>query len=205
MEVIGLGVGRTGTLSLKHALERLGFGPCHHMLEVEARLPVQLPLWTAALDGRPDWPAIYEGYRSAVDWPTAGFARELAETHPEARFVVNHRAPEGWADSYGDTIDRLLVERAALPAHIQDWIDMVVRVTTRTGFPPGLDRAGLLRAFAAHLDTVRALIPPDRLLVFDVRQGWGPLCAFLGVPVPDEPFPRSNDRAEFWSTGAVVT
>ncbi len=198
MDVIGLGVGRTGTYSLKLALERLGRGPCHHMEGVMQAMAVQVPLWSAALDGRADWAAIYDGFNSAVDWPTAGFHRELAKAYPSARFILTHRDPGNWADSFGGTIYKLLGERDQAPPHVKDWLDMAAGVVIRTGFPEGLDRDGLIAAFNAHNDAVKAAIPPGQLLVYQVKEGWGPLCEYLGVQAPDEPFPRSNDRAEFW-------
>src|SRR5215216_2061299 len=100
LSVIGTGVGRTGTYSLKLALNQLGLGPCHHMEEVLLHMPVQVPLWAAAADGRPDWEAIYNGYRSGVDWPTAGFFRELRAAYPHARFVLTIRSPESWLQSF---------------------------------------------------------------------------------------------------------
>ena len=203
MRLIGLGVGRTGTLSLKLALERLGFGPCHHMLEVEDDMDTQVPHWNAALDGNPSWAAIYEGYESADDWPTAGFARELIAAYPDARFILTTRSPESWAESFSQTIGKLLQETDKFPDEVQAWLAMVTRVVTKTGFPPGLDIPDLMAAFTAHNEAVMAALPPNRLLVFHVREGWAPLCDFLGVPVPDEPFPRRNDRKEFWESGAV--
>jgi hypothetical protein len=203
MKVIGLGVGRTGTLSLKLALERLGFGPCHHMLEVEANMDTQVPLWNAALDGQADWEAIYRGYKSTDDWPTAGFVQELIAAYPEARFILTARSPESWAESFSQTIGKLLLETDKFPAEVQDWLGMVVRVVTKTGFPPGLSVPELMTAFTAHNEAVMAAVPPDRLLVFSVREGWAPLCDFLGVAVPEEPFPRRNDRKEFWEFAAV--
>jgi Sulfotransferase domain len=83
-------------------------------------------------------------------------------------------------------------------AEMQPWIDMVGRVLEKTRFPDDLDTEALRRAFIAHNEAVKATIPAGQLLVYDVKQGWAPLCEFLGVPVPDEPFPRSNDRREFW-------
>ena len=198
MKIIGTGVGRTGTYSLKLAINQLGFGPCHHMEEVILKMPVQVPLWSAALNGEPEWPAIYDGYESAVDWPTAGFFRELREAFPTARFVLTHRSPESWADSFGATIYELIANRDQAPPEMRDWLAMSAGVIARTGFPLGLDRKGLLEAFVAHNEAVKAAIPADQLLVFEVKEGWGPLCEFLGVPVPDAPFPRTNDRAEFW-------
>lgn len=198
MSVIGAGVGRTGTRSLKLAINQLGLGPCHHMEEVLHDMVQHVPLWNAAIDDRADWPTIYNGYASAVDWPTACFFRELLAAYPSARFVLTHRSPESWADSFGSTIHKLLAERNQSPPEMRDWLEMAYRVIARTGFPSELDRDGLMQAFIAHNEAVRATIPAGQLLVYQVKEGWGPLCGFLGVPVPDAPFPRTNDRAEFW-------
>lgn len=203
MHVIGAGVGRTGTYSLKLAIQRLGFGPCHHMEEVLRNRPRQVDLWSAALAGRPDWEAIYRGYQSAVDWPTGGFFRELDAVYPEAKFILTQRSPETWAASFSSTIYRLLAGRDQAPAEMHAWLGMAEAVIAKSGFPNGLDLPGLMKAFTAHNDAVRAAIPADRLLVYEVKEGWGPLCAFLEVPVPDEPFPRTNDRSEFWDLVAA--
>ncbi|NCF35488.1 MAG: hypothetical protein GWP56_03715 [Gammaproteobacteria bacterium] len=198
MQLIGTGVGRTGTYSLKLAINQLGLGPCHHMEEVLHNMPLQVPLWSAALNGAADWQSIYDGYPSAVDWPTAGFFRELYAAYPSAKFVLTLRSPESWADSFGGTIYQLLAGREQAPPEMRDWLEMSAGVIAKTGFPEGLDRDGLIAAFVAHNDAVRAAIPPGQLLEFEVKQGWGPLCEFLEVPAPDEPFPRTNHREEFW-------
>ena len=198
MQVIGTGVGRTGTYSLKLAINQLGFGPCHHMEEVLHNMPAQVPLWSAALNGGADFQSIYEGYPSAVDWPTAGFFRELYAAYPSAKFILTQRSPESWADSFGGTIYQLLGGRDQAPPEMREWLEMSAGVIAKTGFPDGLDRDELMQAFVAHNDAVRATIPADQLLEFEVKQGWGPLCEFLGVPIPDGPFPRSNHREEFW-------
>lgn len=198
MKVISLGVGRTGTYSLKLALERLGFGPCHHMEEVLKNPAVQVPLWMNAANGSPGWSAMYAGYASATDWPTAAFAPELAAQYPNAKFILTVRSPESWAESFSQTIERFVVERANVISALQPWIDLVNAVIHRTGFPDGLDKAGLQEAFEKHNEAAKALFPPNKLLVYHVKEGWGPLCEYLGVPAPDEPFPRSNDRGEFW-------
>jgi hypothetical protein len=198
MHVIGAGLGRTGTYSLKAALNQLGLGPCHHMEEVMHAMPHQVPLWNAALAGRPDWKATFEGYGSAVDWPTASFFRELAAAYPDAKFVLSTRTPESWAESFGATIYTVLQGVDKAPPDKRDWLDMVVKVVARAGFPMGLDRDGLIKGFLAHEAAVKQAIPASRLLVFDVKQGWAPLCAFLGKPVPAEPFPRTNDREQFF-------
>lgn len=198
LTVIGAGIGRTGTLSLKTALNRLGLGPCHHMDEVLGDQPRQVPLWQAAVDGHPDWAAIYQGYGSAVDWPTATFFRELHSAYPKAKFILTVRSTQSWAESFSETIWKAMAGRAHAPEAKQPWLAMLVGVITKAGFVEGLDRAGLIAAFEAHVAAVKVAIPADQLLVFQVAEGWGPLCAFLGVPVPDGDFPRSNDRAEFW-------
>jgi hypothetical protein len=198
MKVIGAGVGRTGTYSLKLAINQLGFGPCHHMEEVLIHMPQQVPLWSAALNGNADWEAIYKGYSSAVDWPTAGFFKPLRKAYPSAKFILTVRSPESWAESFGETIYKLLAGRDKAPEAMRDWLDMAHGVIAMTGFPDGLDKPQLAKAFTAHIDAVKAEISPEQLLVYQVKEGWDPLCAFLGVPVPEGPFPRSNDRAEFW-------
>ncbi len=205
MHVIGAGIGRTGTYSLKLALNQLGLGPCHHMEEVLHNMAVQVPLWTAALEGRPDWQAIYHGYSSTVDWPTACFFRELHAAYPTAKFVLTHRSPESWADSFGETIYKLMAGRDQAPPEMKAWFEMAAGVAAKTGFPDGLSRDALIEAFVAHNEAVKRAIPADQLLVFQVKEGWEPLCEFLGKPVPSDPFPRTNDTAEFWDrvTGKI--
>ncbi len=179
MNVIGAGVGRTGTYSLKLAINQLGLGPCHHMEEVLHNMPVQVRLWSAALGGRPDWQAIYSGYNSTVDWPTACFFRELHKAYPNAKFVLTHRSPESWADSFGETIYKLLAGRDQAPPEMKEWLEMAAGVVAKTGFPDGLNRDGLIKAFVAHTEAVKNAIPADQLLVFQVKDGWEPLCEFL--------------------------
>lgn len=205
LKVIGAGIGRTGTMSLKLALTELGFGPCHHMEEVGKAMPVQVPLWQAALKGTPDWAAIYDGFNSAVDWPTARFFRELHAAYPDAKFILSHRSPKSWAESFGSTISQLISDADKAPAHLQEWLAMSTEVIRQTGIPIGADQAALEAAAIAHTTAVREAIPADQLLVYEVKQGWEPLCAFLGVPVPASEFPRSNDRGGFWDLVASIS
>jgi len=198
LKVIGAGVGRTGTYSLKLAINQIGLGPCHHMEEVLHNMATQVPLWSAAASGAPEWSRIFSGYRSTVDWPTACFFRDLAKEYPEARFVLTVRDPERWADSFGATIYKLLGSIDQAPQEKQAWLRMASEVIAMTGFPPGLDRDELAQAFISHNRAVKEAIPPDRLLEFEVKHGWQPLCDFLDVPVPDIDFPRTNHREEFW-------
>ena len=203
IQVFGVGVGRTGTYSLKLAINQLGLGPCHHMEAVLNNMPVQVPLWSAALAERPNWQAIYHGFESAVDWPTAGFFRELIKTYPSAKFVLTQRNPEHWADSFEATIYKLLAGREQGPPEMRAWLEMVDGVIAKTGFPGGLDRDDLIRAFVTHNEAVKTTIPAGQLLVYEVKEGWAPLCKFLNRRVPAEAFPRTNNRAEFWDRFGV--
>ena len=198
LKIIGNGVGRTGTYSLKSAITQLGLGPCHHMEEVLHHMPAQLPLWHSAVKGSPDWAAIYDGYQSAVDWPTAAFFRELSKAYPEAKFILTVRSPESWAASFSETIYTLVAGKDQAPPHMRAWLDMATSVIEKNGFPLGMSTTDLANAFTAHNEAVKAAIPPHKLLVYEVKQGWEPLCKFLGTPVPSEAFPQTNSRVEFW-------
>ena len=198
VNIIGVGVGRTGTYTLRLAINELGFGPCHHMEEVLKNMDVQVSLWSEALKGNANWNAIYDGYNSAVDWPTAGFYSELFKEYPSAKYILTERSPESWADSFGSTIYKLLQERDKAPEKMHSWLKMCTGVISKTGFPEGLNRDELIKGFIAHNKAVKETIPEEQLLVFQVKDGWEPLCDFLNVPVPDKPFPRTNNREEFW-------
>lgn len=191
LAVIGAGMGRTGTYSLNLALELLGLGPCHHMADVNTS-PEQKAQWRAAGRGElPDWDVAYTGYNSAVDWPTAHFWRELAAHFPMARIVLTTRDPDAWYTSMTETIFKTMG-----PGN--DPASFGVAVVGNVVFGGRLnDRAHALEVYAAHNAAVKAAIPPERLLVYDVREAWAPLCAFLGKPVPADPFPRTNSTGEF--------
>lgn len=197
LKVIGAGFGRTGTLSLKLALEQLGFGPCHHMEEVINDPARHVAGWNKALDGEPDWDAVYRGYTSAVDWPTAAFWRELAVYYPDAKVVLSTRSPESWADSISQTIFAFMEMGDRVPPDGKPMFDMAYRVVTRS-VGPDRSRETIVKVFNDHIAAVRAEIPAERLLVFEAKDGWQPLCDFLGVPVPEGGYPRSNNREEFW-------
>ena len=194
IKIIGVGVGRTGTYSLKIAINQLGYGPCHHMEEVIKNIDIQVPLWSETLKGNMNWSTNYDGFKSAVDWPTAGFFRELIKEYPTAKYILTERNPENWADSFGSTIYKLIEGKDKAPEKMHNWLNMVNEVVTKTGFPQGLKRDGLINGFIAHNKAVRVIIPEEQLLIFLVKDGWEPLCKFLNVPVPDVPFPHTNNR-----------
>jgi hypothetical protein len=194
LRVIGAGFGRTGTLSLRDALVRLGCGPCDHMRE-NFDHPERFTLWDEVLRrknaGEPiDWRPLLSGFQAIVDWPGAYFWRELTAAHPDAKVILTARDPDRWYDSIQATIFSLRDDQ--LPEGPRD-------ISFNRTFSGRLtDRAHCQAVFARHNQAVQEAISPDRLLVFDVKEGWEPLCAFLGVSVPgDEPFPRVNDTAAF--------
>jgi hypothetical protein len=191
LKVIGSGFGRTGTASLKLALEQLGLGPCYHMMEVFKR-PDAPGMWLDAADGRPDWPRIFEGFQAAVDWPTASFYRELADYYPDAKVIHTERDPDDWFDSAGNTIFRTMTH---MPE--SQFRTMVRRVIGELFDQDMLDRDRAIAVFEAHNAQVRRTIPPERLLVYRLSEGWGPLCAFLGATEPSGPIPKVNTREEF--------
>jgi hypothetical protein len=193
LKVIGAGFGRTGTTSLAMALEQLGFGRCYHFRDMIRRWHV--PLWHAVLlGGKPDWERIFAGYQSTADFPAAARYRELAAHYPQARVLLSTRDPEDW---YRSTHATLLPLRKALPTWLPPFrliADVTDRLVWRGTFGGRFaDRTAMLALYERHLADVRAAIPPERLLVYDVREGWEPLCRFLGVPIPATPFPRAND------------
>jgi hypothetical protein len=199
LQVIGAGFGRTGTLSLKAALEKLGLGPCYHMVEVGGN-EGHAQRWIDAMDGRPDWHALLGAYGSTVDWPGCHYWRELAASHPDARVLLSVRDPDRWYESVMSTIYNVLTmtmpEDAPAPFRLQQ--TMVQRMILDETFGGRLDdRAHAIDVYQRHNAAVREAIAPDRLLVFEVAEGWEKLCSFLDRPVPEEDFPRLNDSASF--------
>jgi Sulfotransferase domain len=193
LEVVGAGVGRTGTHSLKIALEQLQDGPCHHMIEVLPS-PEQQRLWTDAIDGRPvDWAALTEGFVTQVDWPGASFWLELSQANPDALVILSLRDPDQWYTSCANTIFGMQM----LADQGDAWMQAVVRMMNQRFDDRFDDRDAMIAAFERHNDAVRAGVPAARLLEWAVADGWEPICARLGVAVPDEPFPLTNTTEEF--------
>lgn len=191
LKIVGSGLGRTGTKSLQTALGVLGFGPCHHMVEVFAH-PESVPLWIEAGQGRPNWDAIFAGYQSMVDYPGAHYWRELAAYYPDAKVLHSVRDPDKWFESTQATIFAP-GGPTSTPSPMSPFFDTFMSpMRDHLG-----DRAYMTDHFRRHSEEVKAAIAPERLLVYDVGQGWEPLCAFLDVPIPADPFPSENSRAAF--------
>jgi len=199
LSVIGAGFGRTGTMSLKLALEHLGFGPCYHMREVLAR-PAHDPVWHAASRGEQvDWEALFEGYASAVDWPVAAFWRELSRYYPKARFILSVRDAHKWHQSMLETIFKTLSSTPD-PGDSQACAHraMTRALILHRTFDGRLDDPlQAIDVYQRHNQAVRDEISADRLLVYQTGSGWQPLCTFLGCPLPEQAYPRSNTREEF--------
>ena len=207
LSVIGAGFGRTGTLSLKAALEQLLGGRCYHMAEVFADMS-HAPAWTAAVRGDMSGVnGILESYVATVDWPACELWSELAASHPDAKILLSTRPADRWWSSYEATIHQLISmtpPEGGVPPEMRGMVEMANEVIIHRSFETddyaSLTKDDIVAAYERHNAEVRATAPADRFLEFDVVQGWEPLCAFLGVPVPDEPFPNVNDRDQFWAT-----
>lgn len=200
LKIIGSGFGRTGTMSTKMALEALGFGPCHHMVEVMGN-PAQPPHWAALAAGQDvDWADVFDDYTSQVDFPGASVWHELSIAFPNAKVIHTERPEEDWWASYSATIGKFFEHRKSLdlPPPVAAIFDTMDTLLLERVFG-GLDKDSSLAAYRRNNEKVRATIPADRLLVFSPVDGWEPLCRFLDVPAPDGDFPRSNAREEFWA------
>jgi hypothetical protein len=204
LKVIGAGFGRTGTLSLKLALEELGLGPCYHMVETIAH-PEHDAMWLALAKGEThDLRPILAGYASTVDWPATYFWKDLAAASPDAKIILTVRDPETWYASAAATIfgrmtdfELLRADPGAVEPARRRHMEMVNFIIVEKTFGGSLEKAHAIGVLNAHNDEVRHLVPPERLLVYESGEGWDPLCAFLDVPVPAKPYPKANTTDEF--------
>jgi hypothetical protein len=196
MKVIGAGFGRTGTTSLKVALEELGYGPCYHMTEAFEH-PEHAPLWEAATRGEPvDWKKLFSGYQATVDWPGAAFYKELMQEYPDAKVLLSVRDPDKWYESATNTIYVYATVDIPNPAPGPEIVNSLIWERTFGGNFE--DRPYAIEVFKRHNEEVKEHVPPEQLLVYRVQEGWGPLCEFLGVDAPkNKPFPRLNDSEAF--------
>ena len=195
LTLIGAAYPRTGTMSVKTALEMLGVGRCYHMAEVW-RSPHHIPIWEAAGNGTmPDWHSLLAGYAATLDTPTCLFWRELSRAFPEAKVLLLRRDPESWYNSMFSTAYQILTgpEGEADPA---------LRMARRLFLEQHMggrfeDRAFAIATYTRYCDDVIREVPAERLLVYEAGDGWEPLCRFVDCDVPSEPFPRENTRDAF--------
>lgn len=199
LSIIGAGFGRTGTESLKKALEILGFGPCYHMFEVLPN-PDRVATWRAAAIGQlPDWDQVFAEYNSTVDWPAAFFWRELAQHYPNSKIILSVREAEAWYESMSNTILPILRN-----SENQDSIG--VKLIAEGVFGGDIsDRDHMIDVFKKNISDVQTAFGQDRLLTLELGSGWEPLCQFLGCPIPDEAYPRGNNTDEFKGTVETIT
>ncbi|HTQ13809.1 MAG TPA: sulfotransferase [Rhizomicrobium sp.] len=197
MQVIGAGFGRTGTFSLKVALEMLGYAPCYHMVEVFAH-PEHNDTWEAAIAGEPvDWKAFLGGYPAGVDWPIGSFWRSLAGAFPDAKFILTERDPEAWYKSMSQTILAAMNRPGEPPDEVRRRQVRMGRKLMEMVFAGDAGKDNVIAVYKRHNADVKAGLPASRLLVTDSPDGWGPICRFLGKPVPSVPFPKTNTTDEF--------
>lgn len=200
LRVIGAGFGRTGTDSMRLALEMLGFGPCHHMRAL-VEDPEHKAAWRRVVaGGAPDWAELLGGYGSCVDWPTAQFWPELIQAFPQAKVLLTWRSAESWWSSFEDTILPRLLASTETEENAPG--SQLLPSLVFGGKP--LTRENCIAAYEANVARVTSNIPASRLLVYPVGAGWAPLCEFLGVPVPQMPFPRSNSAGDFQKWSAEI-
>lgn len=194
IEVIGAGFGRNGTLSLKYALEKLGFEKCYHMLELNQEKDEDLT-WMALARGEPvDFDKLFEGYRASVDWPSCNFWREQMAWYPDAKVILSERDPDRWYASIMNTIYPFSVEARKMDDPLMQRRSKMVFELIWDGVFDGRmeDKDHVIGVYLAHNQAVKDEVPPEKLLVFESSQGWAPLCEFLNRPVPDEPYPKVN-------------
>lgn len=201
ISVIGAGFGRTGTLSLKFALEKLGFDKCYHMMELRNH-PDHQSLWAKAHQGAPtDWDALFDGYAATVDWPSCNLWEPIAETYPNAKIILSLRDPEKWYDSVMNTIYASSKERLASEDPINraggQWAMDIIWDRVFEGRMD--DRQHVIDVFNRHNDYVMKTVPAERLLVFEAVAGWQGLCPFLNKDIPEDPYPRVNSTEDFRS------
>lgn len=220
IRVIGAGLARTGTMSMKAALEELGFNGCYHMIDLLGN-PQQVHYWEAASRGEDvNWDELFEGYQATVDYPGCRYYKQFMELYPDAKVVLTVRDPNNWYESTRDTIYQVMLrtfgekgDEKNAPSFPGD-PQLLLRVMELLRKDMWLDdfegrfedREFAIDFFNRWVAQVKEHVPANRLLVFDVRQGWGPLCEFLDVPVPqDKPFPRLNDREAFMNRIKAAT
>ncbi len=202
--IVGAGFGRTGTDSMRAALNLLGFGPCHHMHEVRPS-EAQIEAWyRIAIGESHDWEAALAGYRSSLDWPSIAYWREILDANPDAKLLLTRRPVEAWFKSFSATILPILLEVEQIPEDQRPHAaEMALRIIRDRSFGGNIhDEDHMKAVYEAYNAEVEAAVPEGRRLTFMAGDGWGPLCAWLGVPVPEVPFPKGNSTTEFQAARA---
>jgi hypothetical protein len=219
LKLIGAGLPRTATTTQMIALEMIGLGPCYHMRDLMADMEANVPRWRQALEGQGDWGAIFGDSQSTTDWPAAYYWRELMDVYPDAKVLLSVRGAESWVKSMEDTINQIYfgdslmrhvcLARRHVDPQFATWMDLMIDMTWSGDAPfAGTEgqREPMMEAMERWNDEVKSTVPPERLLVWEPKDGWEPLCEFVGVDVPDEELPNVNDTQgfNFMITGAAI-
>jgi Sulfotransferase domain len=210
MKLLGAGLPRTATTTQMIALEMLGL-PCYHMRDMMSDLETSVPQWRKAFEGQGDWDEIFAGKESTVDWPAAYHYAELMDVYPDAKVLLSVRDADSWVRSMDNTItqifygDTLMHHLARAQYHLDPnygaWIDLLTEMNfgEERGVWAGTNgEAGpMAEAMERWNREVQETVPADRLLVWNPKEGWDPLCEFLELPVPEQPLPNVNDTENF--------
>ena len=211
LKVIGAGMARTGTSSLKAALEELGFGPCYQMRELLSH-PEQVTFWSQASWVKAiDWDELFQDYQATVDFPSYRYYYQLLQYYPDAKVILTVRDPQAWYESALNTIYQVVepqtgqkflktLKRPDSPRtrYLERVWSLVEKELWQSDFQGKFaDKQYAIEVFNQHVEEVKQNVPSTRLLVYQITEGWEPLCRFLDVPVPNQPFPRLNERATF--------
>ena len=217
LKIIGAGYGRTGTMSLKHALEILGFGPCYHMIELTNQ-PERVGHWLQAARGKnPQWDTLFEGYHSVADFPGCLYYQPLMQAYPEAKVILTVRDSESWYRSARHTIFKAYPSREQLAYIFRNYLfSERVRQLMQVGWliqkaifwqtfhMRQYNRSKAIARYNEHNAAVMKQVPPGKLLVYNVKDGWEPLCHFLQVPIPEVPFPQTNKGDHFHTMKGIT-
>ena len=205
LKVIGAGLGRTGTKSLQQALVLLGFGPCHHMAELfpanqEHLWPMWKEIFSSSEDKSEKLKEAFRVYVATTDYPGCLFCKEFLQWNPDAKVILTVRdSPEKWVESARATI--FPVESTRGPdsnSARQELLDSLIACVTKVhGVYPRKPETDLRKLYLDWNEEVKGNVKEENLLVFNVKEGWGPLCKFLDVPEPEQPFPNANSRKAF--------
>lgn len=209
LQVIGAGYGRTGTFSLKQALEILGYNKCYHMVEL-FKNPSQITHWEEAHKNKVNWAELFKDYQAAVDFPASIYYKKLIEYYPEAKVVLTYRDPESWYESVKSTIfsadpgiDKKINLLLRIPFSSNARCIMRIFKMNDSVIWNGLfegkfkDKTYAMENYIAHAEEVKRIVPKERLLIYKSGDGWEPLCRFLNKPVPEQPYPSSNAKENF--------
>ena len=219
IKIIGAGYGRTGTKSLKMALEKLGYGKCYHMEEL-FRNPSGIAHWKNAYEKQKvDWEALFKNYQSIVDFPGAIYYKEIANAFPDTKVILSVRDPEAWYQSVrstiygfdpGSAIKLKMLFKMPFSETARNLFQVIMQSNKAIWdnyFEGKFDNKNYaIRRFHQHIEEVKKVIPKQQLLIFEAKDGWNPLCKFLGKEIPSEPYPNSNKKADFhtWAKGIVL-